>query len=144
LTGKFCSPDECQTCSWSGERVHPDDIGICTLTGLPIHLEFLTKQNSRLRPLFELLNDVGQSSRKEEFPVLEGALSRKLNGSKCRIVSGAMSPTKNALAVCAEVKLFLGLKTNYLGFVFSPRDREIIGKIAQGKRLKQGWFEAVN
>jgi hypothetical protein len=77
----------------------------------------------------------------EHYPTLKSALSKVLNGQKCRIVSGAISPTKNALAVCAEIKTLLGLKTNYIGFVFSPQKREIIGKITRGKRTKQGWFE---
>ncbi len=139
--GKFCLPAEGQSCAWSGQKYHPDDLGTCTLTNFPIYNEFLTKQNSRLRPLFELLNDVDCTARDEHFPTLEAALSDVLNGQKCRIVSGAISPTKNALAVCAEIKTLLGLKTNYLGFVFSPHKREIIGKIAQGKRTKRGWFE---
>jgi hypothetical protein len=77
----------------------------------------------------------------KEYPVLEGALARKTNATNLKIVSGAISPTKNSLAVCAQVKHLLGLKTNYIGFVFSPLTREIVGNIAQGKRTKQGWFE---
>jgi hypothetical protein len=100
----------------------------------------LTKDHLRLRPLFELLDDVGSSPDGKEYPILEAAASRKLNGSKCRIVSGAISPTKSALAVCAESKMMLGLKKNCVGFVFSPQKREIIGKVAQGKHSKTGWI----
>lgn len=142
ISGKYCLPAECQSCAWTGQAYHPDDLGICTLTDLPICAEFLTKQNSRLKPLFELLNDVGRAAGDEGHPILEAALSKALNGQKCRIVSGAISSTKNAFAVCAEIKTLLGLKTNYMGFVFSPRGREIIGKIVQGKRTKQGWFQS--
>jgi hypothetical protein len=56
--GKFCLPAEGHSCTWSGQYYHPDDLGRCTLTNLPICTEFLTKQHSRLRPLFDLLNDV--------------------------------------------------------------------------------------
>ena len=48
--GKFCLPAEGQSCTWSGQNYHPDDLGTCTLTNLPIYTEFLTKQNSRLKP----------------------------------------------------------------------------------------------
>lgn len=140
-SGKFCLPIECETCAWTGQKSHPDDLKNCTLTGLLVHSQFLTRQNSRLQPLFDLLNDVSRLADGKEYPVIEGALARRMNGVKSKIVSGAISPTKNALAVCAEVKHLLGLKTNYIGFVFSPVTREVVGKVAQGKRTKQGWFE---
>lgn len=140
-SGKYCLPSEFQSCAWSGQKFHPEDLGVCSLTGLPINREFLTKEHSRLRPLFELLDDVERSADGKDYPILESAVSRKLHGLKCRIVSGAISPTKNALAVCAETKRMLGLKTNYLGFVFSVENREIIGNVVQGKRSNRGWAE---
>lgn len=140
-TGRVCLPAECKSCAWTGQNHHPDDIGTCTLTGLSVCREFLTTQNSRLRPLFELLNDVSSAARDERYPILETVLSAALDGQSGRIVSGAMSPTTNALAVCAEVRTLLGLKVTYIGFVFSPQRREIIGKVVRGKRTKQGWFE---
>jgi superfamily II DNA or RNA helicase len=138
--GQYCLPAECQTCAWSGRKFHPDDLGICSLTGLSVNSEFLTKGHSRLRALFELLDDINSVASGEAHPILEAAVSRKLNGLKCRLVSGVMSPTKVALAVCAETKSMLGLKKNYIGFVFSPEKRDIIGKVAQGKRSKSGWL----
>ena len=140
-SGKFCLPAECETCAWIGQKYHPDDLGKCMLTGLSVHSQFLTKQNSRLRPLFELVNDVSRLPDGKEYPVIESALARRMNGTKSKIVSGAISPTKNALAVCAEVKHLFGLKTTYIGFVFSPLSREVVGKVAQGRRSKHGWVE---
>jgi superfamily II DNA or RNA helicase len=140
-SGKFCLPAECESCAWTGHKFHPDDLKKCSLTGLLVHSSFLTMQNSRLRPLFDLLNDVDRLPDGKEYPVIEGALARKMNGVKSKIVSGAISPTKNALAVCAEVKHLFGLKTDYVGFVFSPLMREVVGEVAQGKRTKNGWFE---
>ena len=137
--GNFCFPSECQTCAWSGEHFHPDDLRICALTGLTVHVEYLTEDHSNLRPLFDLLNDLALLPDGKEYPILEAAVSRKLNGLRCRIVSAAISPTRNGLAVCAVSKLMLGLKTIYLGFVFSPLSREIVGRVAQGKRSKHGW-----
>ena len=141
LSGAYCLPTESQSCSWTGQHHHPDDIGLCTLTSMACFKGFLTSQNSRLKPLFDLLNDTERVAGEEAHPILEAALSRALNGQKCRIVSGTISPTKSSFAVCAEVKTLLGLKTTYVGFVFSPTSREIVGKITQGKRTKQGWFE---
>jgi hypothetical protein len=141
LSGKFCLPSECQACAWTGQSFHPDDMKNCALTGLLVHSQFLTKQNSQLQPLSDLLNDANRKADGKEYPIIEGALERKRNGVKSKIVAGTISPTKNALAICAEVKHLLGLRTNYLGFVFSPLTMEIVGKVAEGKRTKQGWSE---
>jgi superfamily II DNA or RNA helicase len=141
-SGQYCLLAETILCAWTGRRSHPDDIGTCTLTSLHVHKDFLTKQNSCLEPLFKLLNDVNCAAADREFPVLTAALSKALDGQKCRMVSGAISPTKTAMAVCAEVKSYLGLKTNYVGCVFFPASRDIIGEVAVGKRTKQGWLES--
>jgi hypothetical protein len=45
------------------------------------------------------------------------------------------------MAICAQVKSYLGLKTNYVGGVFAPSTGEVIGKVVVGKRTKQGWLE---
>lgn len=139
--GKYCTPSECQICAWSGKEVHPDDIKICELTGLPVNLEYLTTEHHQLRALFDLLNDVQSVVSGDPHPIIEAAVAQKLDGLKCRLISGAISPTGVALAVCAEIKLMLGLKTRYIGFVFSPQGREIIGRVAQGRRTKLGWVQ---
>jgi superfamily II DNA or RNA helicase len=141
-TGKYCLPAEATVCNWTGANSHPDDLGICMLTRLLVQKEFLTQQNSRLKPLFMRLNDTWGAATDEKFPILEAVVSRALEGRKCRIVSGVISPTKSAMAICAEVKSYMGLKTNYVGCVFSPTSRNVIGKVAMGKRTKQGWFES--
>lgn len=140
LSNRLCSSAEAKVCMWSGQRYHPEDMGVCTLTALPIYSQFLTRDHSRLFPLMELLNDVHHEPDGKDYPILEGALSRALNGSGCKIVSEASSPTSNALAICAEIKVLLSLKTKYVGFVFSPHNREIVGRAAQGKRARSGWI----
>ena len=141
LAGKVSLPVEARACAWTGQKYHPDDMGVCTLTDLNIYSEYLTKEDSRLVPLNQLLNDITREPRHKNYPILEDALSRKMNGAKSHIISGAISPTGNALAICADLKVMLGLKTNYLGFVFLPRDREIIGRVAQGRRAKGEWIQ---
>jgi hypothetical protein len=74
------------------------------------------------------------------YPIITGALEKKLGGGKFRIVSGAVSPTKAALAVCAETRSMLGLKSRFLGFVFRLDRKDIIGDVAEGKRTRQGWI----
>ncbi len=141
--GKICLPVECQACAWSDQRFHPDDLRMCNLTGLNVHFQFLKKGTACLQVLVEMLDGVKHSTEGSEgYPSLEGRLSGILNGSKCRIIAGAFSPTKSALAICAEVKLLMGLRTNYAGFIYSPSSGEIIGRVVQGKRSKQNWAEA--
>jgi hypothetical protein len=85
------------------------------------------------------LNDTESVPDGKKYPILEAAAGRKLGGVKCEIASGAISPTKHAVAVCAMSKKMFGLKTIYFGFVFSPGTEEIVGRVAQGRRLKDGW-----
>lgn len=141
-SGTFCLLAEAEPCAWTEKKYHPGDLGICTLTALKVGREFLTAQDSRLKPLFELLNDVTATAGDREFPVLEAALSGVLEGRKSRIVSGAISQAGSAMAICAELKSYFGLKKSYVGCVFSPKTRSIMGKVAIGKRTKQGWLES--
>jgi superfamily II DNA or RNA helicase len=139
-SGNYCGQSETVQCAWSGEKFHPDDLGICELTGLKVHRDFLSAANPSLVPLVELLNNHEEPVTETQFPILENALKQRLNGAKCRIISGALSPTKSTLAVCAETKSMLGLKLRTLGFVFRPDKKEVIGNVAEGKRTKQGWI----
>jgi hypothetical protein len=43
----------------SGYRSHPDDLRLCSLTGIPFHVEFATLgDNPYLQPLGDLLHGV--------------------------------------------------------------------------------------
>lgn len=139
--GNYCSQAEAVECAWSGERFHPDDLGVCDLTGLKIHQKFLGATRSSLVPLVELLNKDEESATETRYPILEDAVARKLNGTKCRIISGTISSTNATYVVCAETKSMFGLKSRILGFVFRSDKREIIGNVAVGKRTKHGWVQ---
>jgi hypothetical protein len=94
-----------------------------------------------LTALLVLLNSDEETAAKAQYPIITGALEKKLDGGKFRIISGAASPTRVAVAVCAETKSMLGLKSRILGFVFRLDRKDIIGEVAEGKRTKQGWFK---
>jgi len=68
IGGKFCLPSEARTCSWSDRRTHPDDLRSCSLTGLPIHIEFADNESPpKLRPLADLLNGLRRNTDEDHY-----------------------------------------------------------------------------
>jgi hypothetical protein len=61
--GKYCAPVESKTCMWSGRRSHPDDIRVCSLTGIQFHFEFAASgEKPYLQPLGDLLHGVRRTT----------------------------------------------------------------------------------
>ncbi len=142
-TGTFCTPAESQLCFWSGQRCHPDDLRMCTLTGLPIHLTFASDNGSpRLRPLVEMLD--GTRRNVDEMPLWDSAantIGALQKAGKCRVEAAVLSPAKTHLAICCEVKTLLGLRTNQLGAIYDIERHTAVGQIVSGKRGSNGWTE---
>ncbi|MBY0612143.1 MAG: DEAD/DEAH box helicase [Beijerinckiaceae bacterium] len=141
LGGAYCLPVEAEACFWSGRRSHPDDMRTCTLSGLPIHVEFATKSEPpRLRSLVEMLDGIRRSADEESlWPTLETRVAAALKGGKVRVEAAVISPAKQHLAVCSESKKLLGLKVRQVGVIYDIKDNSIIGRLAEGKRNAQGW-----
>lgn len=144
--GNFCSPAEAKLCMWSGRKCHPDDLRVCALTGVPFHFEFATSDTRvRLQPLSDLL---GGLRRTEDAPNLWATIAAKasaaLGGSRCRLEAAQSSPDGQHLAVCSEVRRFLGFKVHQAGMIYSVNDNQIIGHVALGKRTQNGWTESRN
>ena len=143
MAGKYCAPVEAKRCIWSGRNVHPDDLRVCELTGLPIHLIYATANtNPRLQPLVELLDGI---KRNADEPKLWDTVSTKvsavLSGARCRVEAAILSPDRKHLAVCSEVRTLLGLRVRQAGLVYFIADHSIIGRVAQGRRTSEGWSE---
>jgi hypothetical protein len=117
---QFCLPAEAQTCLWSGRRVHPDDIRPCSLTGLPIHIDYATTQSpARLRPLVEMLDGIRHNADQGEiWDKIAQRLNLAMKGGKCRIKAAILSPSNQRLATCAESKTMLGLRVHQVGAVY--------------------------
>ncbi len=141
--GKFCAPAEAQICFWSGRKCHPDDLRLCALTGLPIHIEFATPNGEpRLQPLAEMLDGVRRTT--DETDLWDDAATRieaAVKSGKCRVEAAIISPTKQYLATCSQVRAFLGLRTHQVGAVYDLADGAIIGLIAVGKRSANSWTQ---
>ena len=144
VAGKYCAPAEARACMWSARISHPDDLKICSLTGILFHNEFAAPgSNSYLQPLGELLHGVRHTSDSaERWSEIAGKASDALRGSRCRVESAFTSPDKRHLALCAEVRTLLGLRVQHAGLLYSMRDGSIVGRLALGKRTSKGWVQA--
>ncbi len=143
VNGKYCAPVEAKPCLWSGQKFHPDDLRVCELTGLPIHFEFTTANSiPRLQPLVDLLNGIKRTA---DEPQLWDAVTTKasavLGKGRCRVEAAVLSPDKQHLAVCLEVRTLLGFRVHQAGLVYSIGDHSVVGRAAQGRRTGKGWSE---
>jgi len=64
-----------------------------------------------------------------------------VKSGKCRVEAAIISPTKQYLATCSQVRAFLGLRTHQVGAVYDLADGAIIGLIAVGKRSANSWTQ---
>jgi hypothetical protein len=144
IGGKYCAPAEAKTCMWSGRRSHPDDIRVCSLTGIPFHVEFAALgEKACLQPLGDLLHGVRRTAdAPDRWDEIASKASTALRGSRCRVETAHVSPDKRHLAICSEVRTLLGLRVHQAGLLYSIEDGSIVGRIAMGKRTPKGWIEA--
>lgn len=139
-SGEWCAPREAMECFWSGRRSHPLDLRICSLTGLPIHIEFATPGQPRLKPLSEMLDGVRRSA--DESGVWQDIalrLGSALNVRKLKVEAAVLSPAKQHLATCSEVRTLLGARVRQAGAIYDIGDHSIVGRIAEGKRANNQW-----
>lgn len=141
---KFCAPLEGKRCMWSGRKYHPDDLRTCALTGVPVHFKFVTSDASvRLQPLTDLLYGMRRTADASDlWEAIAAKASAALGGGRCRLEAAQTSPDGRHLAVCSEVRSFLGRSVHQAGLLYSFGDDQIIGRIALGKRSPTGWTDA--
>jgi hypothetical protein len=142
VAGKYCTPTEAKTCMWSGRRTHPDDIRVCSLTGIPFHFEFAALgEQTCLQPLSDLLHGVRRTADvSDRWEEIASRTSTALRGSRCRVETAQMSPDKRHLAICSEVRTLLGLRVQQAGLLYDIEEGSIVGRIAMGKRTAKGWI----
>jgi hypothetical protein len=133
--GKYCAPIEAKRCEWSGLLVHPEDIRVCSLFSLPIHFQYLSDGTERLQIAEELLSGERRTEDGiEGWDGIQSYVARAVASGKCRIIAAETSPDGKHIAICAEVKSFLGLKTQHAGMLFSKERKTIVGRVAIAKR----------
>ena len=143
IADKFCAPSEAKMCMWSGRRSHPDDLRMCSLTGIPFHVEFAASGDQPyLQPLGDRLHGVRRTADvPERWEDVASKASTALR-SRCRVETAHVSPDKRHLAICSEVRTLLGLRVQQAGLLYSIEDGSIVGRIAMGKRTAKGWIGA--
>lgn len=138
--GKFCLPSEAKCCTWSGRQRHLDDFRICKLTNIPAHFEYMTSTGeTRLSVLVDMLNGIHRKTEREDL--WDEIVTRVFSFIKQRgkVEIAELSPDEQHLAICLEIRTWLGLKVRYAGFIYSIQSKNIIGQIMVGKRDKNGW-----
>lgn len=143
--GLFCTPSEATRCVWSNRRSHPDDIRKCQLTGLPIHLDYLTPRSPyQLSPLIEMLNGVRRNTdQTDRWSRVADRLVAATKGGKYTLEAAILSPSNQHLAICAELPTMLGLRTYHVGALYELASDTLVGKISKGRRGKEAWIESV-
>ena len=140
ISGAYCTPREGVLCVWGGERWHPEDVRMCALTGVCIHVDYATGSPPMLQPLLQQLEG---HLRTADYPTawhtIEPLLSTAIGITRSQIQSSELSPNGNHLAVCAEIKTMLGMRKHYAGFLYSVSKKSIVGRIAQGRRPNEKW-----
>jgi hypothetical protein len=141
--GRFCTPAEANPCLWSGRTCHPDDLRTCALTGLAVHFELATTEGSpRLLPLVEILDGIEHSENEtQRWDTAANRIAVEMHGGRCRVEAATLSPARQHLAVCAEVRTFLGIKARQVGAVYDIAGDAVVGRLAVGKRGRHGWIE---
>jgi hypothetical protein len=138
--GAYCAPSEAKMCMWGGQRYHPDDLRVCALTGIPIHVDFVaTTKEPCLQPLADLLDGVRRTSdAREHWEDIAFKVSTALS-SRCCVETARVSPDARHIAICSEVRTLLGLRVHQAGLLYSIDEQAIVGRIAMGKRTPKGW-----
>jgi superfamily II DNA or RNA helicase len=143
LSGQFCAPQEAKPCAWGGKSYHPDDVETCTLTGLPMHVQYLTsgKGARGLDALQGLLSGIRRDGdRQASWSEIVQKGEQALRG-RWRIESAQLSPDGHHLAACAEVKSLLGFRVHHVGIIYSLDQKAVVGRFAEGKRKGQDWLQ---
>jgi superfamily II DNA or RNA helicase len=146
IGGKCCAPAEAKTCVWSGRSSHPDDMRVCNLTGIPVHIEFAASGDEpHLQPLSDLLHGLRRTAdAPDRWSEIASRASAALRSSRCVVEAAVASPDRRHLAICLEVRTLLGFKVRQAGLLYSIAEEAIVGRIALGKRTPKGWIGPVS
>lgn len=140
--GKFCAPLEGKLCIWSDQICHPDDLRECDLTGLLFHFKYMRNIDKTSEVLWSLLNGSRRKSDKSEFwEIIVAQVSKHIGKASYRVDAAELSPSNKCIAICLEMRTWLGLKIRYAGTFYSIAENAVVGHIVLGKRENHIWNE---
>jgi hypothetical protein len=144
-TGTYCLESEGKLCLWSGQKCHPEDLRTCQLTQVDFHFKFVisTGGETRLQALFDLLNGIRRTTDRQDLWPSISVLASRTAEARSEVEAAILSPSAEYLAVCLQVKNWLGLRTRKSGLLYGIRDGEAVGRIVLGKRGDQGWVPQI-
>jgi superfamily II DNA or RNA helicase len=139
LSNAVGMPDEMIDCAWLEGPILKAKSGVCRLTGCTVAQDWLNEAGE-LAELRKLLNGDAVGAR-EDFrlgPWLAGERPREL--ANLKQVWCLPSPNRGVVAVCAEQRTWLGLKTRHVGLLVRIREpRAILCEPITGRRTPAGW-----
>lgn len=141
VDGRYCSPAEAGTCTWSGRKSHPDDLLACRLTGVVAHSTYLTDRAVPcLKPLVEMLDGASRpADRMDLWNAASSRIGAQTSGGKGKIEAAVVSPTGTLLAVCCEVRTMLGMRVRHIGTILDGATGDLIAPLAKGRRQGSKW-----
>jgi len=138
--GAYCLPSETVKCSWSDRVIHPSDIRTCSLTGVRVHFDYISKADNCLSALVPLLDGTGKKSDSDRlWGDIANSASKFLGNARCSVESAELSPEGTHVALCLDVRTWLGLKSRQAAGVYSISERTMVGRVAIGKREGGRW-----
>ncbi len=139
-TGKFCSPQEAMVCDWSHQRIHPEDAAVCLITGLSFNRELIDQERGYFLNLLKALS--GSVVKKDEKRSWDSIVNQEniiFGTYKKTVESVERSPKGTLVSVCIKLSSRFGLGVKYAGFIYSLKDKVVVGQIRIGKRKGSTW-----
>jgi hypothetical protein len=138
--GNYCHPSEALTCTWDRKTYHPEDMGQCSLSGLPVMINYLFGQKPALNALVALLNKPVSEpdASKDTAPALV-ALTSVLGAGNYTVTGAIKRPASDLIVIAVDSKKMFGLVRRRHGFVYSTNEGEILGQVATGKWNRGSW-----
>jgi len=139
--GAYCLPTEARRCRWTGRAVHPDDIGHCSVTGLPIDKPYLgAALGGCLEPAAELLaGRTRPADAASESQRVAAIVERSGVSGKIVVDSTLLSPDKRTLLAGLEVRTMLGFRVHHAVAAIDLKSNAVVGRVTLGKRTAGAW-----
>jgi superfamily II DNA or RNA helicase len=132
-------PEEAVECAWLGKPILRDEAQECRLTRLLV-AKTLLNDRGELKVLRDLLDGRALEAQNADDLVPRLKLLGNNNLKGLKHLQSLMSPDGSSMAVCGEIRTFLGFKTRYVGLLLKHREHlAILGRYAIGYRKDGNW-----